>query len=328
MFGIAVARLDQVSDEEKERYQALYCGLCRSIKRRYGQVSRAALSYDLAFLTMFLDSLIEPPETCGSEHCISHPKKRMPYCESAYSDYAADLSIALAYHKCLDDIADEGTTKAHAAELALRKQYAKAHQRIPNECVAIERSMQQIRDLESTPDTSPDSCGRVFGQLMGELFGSGCLWPVENMGSPGIHPSLSNEDLAEGAEESGTPSPAPQAGTLEGRVWARAAGEFGALLGRLIYMMDAAVDYESDKESGSYNPFVRIGATPQQMREVLAVLAEAATDAFERLPLVQDVHLMRSVLYAGVWQKFNHTYKDLFDQEHTEDSHAKGSPLI
>ena len=292
MFGVAVARLDQVSEAEKERYQALYCGLCRAIKRRYGQLSRAALSYDLAFLTMFLDSLTEPVERSGTARCVAHPAKQMPYCESAYSDFAADLSVALAYHKCLDDVADDGSAKAHAAEMALRSRYAQAQERIGAECAAIQQAMEEIRALEAQPDTAPDACARVFGRLMGQLFAAGCCW-----------------------EE------AAAASRWEGAMWAQAAAGFGALLGRFIYMMDAAVDYAADERSGSYNPFVRLGAGPQQMREVLEVLAADMAEAFERLPLVQDVHLMRSVLYAGVWQKFNHTYK-----ERSEAAISEGEP--
>lgn len=346
MFGVAVARLDQVSDAEKERYQALYCGLCRAIKRRYGQISRAALSYDLAFLAMFLDSLAEPEERCGAERCVAHPAKRMPFCESAYSDYAADLSIALAYHKCLDDIADEGSAKARTAEAALRGQYAKARSRIPDECAAIERAMEEIGRLEGSADVPPDACARVFGELMGALFAAGCRWageaaagesapddgaaestagPIERSstaaagaGVAGAARALDAQLAAIGDREDGAACAMPAGVRDWAAAWAPAAGAFGALLGRFIYMMDAAVDFAADERSGSYNPFVRLNAMPQQMREVLAVLAGDMADAFERLPLVQDAHLMRSVLYAGVWQKFNHTYRDELEADRVE----------
>ena len=49
MFGFVVASLGTVSDEEKARYQALYCGLCRTLRDRYGQVSRLTLTFDLTF---------------------------------------------------------------------------------------------------------------------------------------------------------------------------------------------------------------------------------------------------------------------------------------
>ena len=85
---------------------------------------------------------------------------------------------------------------------------------------------------------------------------------------------------------------------------------FGAQLGRLIYMMDAAIDYAEDAGSGSYNPFVGLGSTPAAMQTALAVMADGTAAAFEKLPLEQDLHLLRSIIYAGVWQKFNHTYRD------------------
>lgn len=45
------------------------------------------------------------------------------------------------------------------------------------------------------------------------------------------------------------------------------------------------------------------------MRDILEVLAGRACETFERLPLVQDAHLMDCVLYSGIWQKFNQEYE-------------------
>ena len=45
------------------------------------------------------------------------------------------------------------------------------------------------------------------------------------------------------------------------------------------------------------------------MRDDLAVIADRMADTFERLPLVQDIRIMRSILYSGVWQKFNEEYE-------------------
>ena len=49
--------------------------------------------------------------------------------------------------------------------------------------------------------------------------------------------------------------------------------------------------------------------TPEDMDTLLSVLIGGACEAFEKLPLERDLHLMRSILYAGVWQKFNETYR-------------------
>lgn len=47
-----------------------------------------------------------------------------------------------------------------------------------------------------------------------------------------------------------------------------------------------------------------------------------ATALFERLPLEQDLALLRSILYAGVWQQYNAA---LQKAEHKENHHGTGS---
>lgn len=266
MFGIAVARLDQVDDAERARYEELYCGLCRSIKARYGQVSRAALSYDLAFLAMLLVSLNECPETHGAERCVSHPAKAMPFAESQATAFAADMSVMLAYHKCLDDIADDGSLAARAASAFLKGAYDKAECLHPQLCAACTQTMEDIRCIEQSPAAPPDAASIAFGELLGEIF----------------------------AAEAGA-----FAETMRG---------FGCALGRFVYLMDAAVDLRADVRDNSYNPFKELDMTVEGMRTILESLIGEAARLFERLPLERDAHLMRSVIYSGVWQKFNQAY--------------------
>lgn len=267
MFGIVTAQLSTVSDAEKERYHALYCGLCRALKTRYGQVSRAVLTYDLTFYIMLCDSLHEPDETTGAEHCLTHPMKKMPFAQSRFTDYAADLAVALAYHKCLDDWNDDRSKKARAAQAVLKAPYELARERIGGQCRSIERSMERGALIETDPEATPDAAAREFGDLLGTLF----------MHGQGI--------------------------------WTEAMQALGYELGRFIYLMDAAVDADEDREHGSYNPLVKIDMTPEDMEALLSELIGRACAVFEKLPLEQDLHLMRSILYAGVWQKFNETYR-------------------
>ncbi len=276
MFGIAVARLDQVTEEEKQRYQALYCGLCRTIKARYGQIARAALNYDMAFFVMLCNSLHEPAEDCGWAHCVSHPAKKMPYAQSIYSQYAADLTVALAYHKCLDDVADDNTVRARAGQAALAGAYAQAQAHIGPQCNAIAASMQRISQIEQRESAPPDAAAAEFGWLLGQLF-------AHNQG-----------------------------------FWADDVRRFSETLGKFVYLMDAAVDYDDDAQTGSYNPFVRLGTPPADMRLILGTLANDVAYTFEKLPLVKDVHLMRSVIYSGIWQKFNLKYSKQKTEQNAE----------
>lgn len=296
MFGFVVADAGALSEEEKERYRAVYCGLCFALRDRYGQLSRACLTYDLTFFVLLCNSLHEPAETQGASHCVMHPAPAppRPWARSAWTDYAADLSVALAYHKVLDDIADDGDLKARAAERLLAGAYERARTRIPEQCAEIERAMAAIRTIEgaernNTPalsdstetacvsplsadatDTAlafdPDAAAREFGRMLGRLF-------AHNQG-----------------------------------FWTEAMEELGRGLGRFIYLMDAAVDFNDDAASGSYNPFVTLGSDAEAMRATLSLAAADAAAPYERLPLVQDAHLMDAILYSGVWAQFNKAY--------------------
>ena len=46
----------------------------------------------------------------------------------------------------------------------------------------------------------------------------------------------------------------------------------------------------------------------EAVRATLALAAADAAAPYERLPLVQDAHLMDSILYSGVWAQFNKTH--------------------
>ncbi len=266
MFGFVIASPSDLSEEEKARYRQLYCGLCHTLKNRYGQVARACLTYDLTFYVMLSHSLHEPSEARKSSRCVVHPLKKSDQASSRFTEYAADLSVALAYHKMLDDWSDDHKVTAKAAMLALEKAYGLAKTRIPHQCEAIEKSLRRITEIEQTEDSMPDEPAIVFGLLLGELF-------AHNQG-----------------------------------IWADEMRKFGAQLGRFVYFMDAAVDFAADEKSNSYNPFIRMGSSPEGMKALLTSLAGDAAATFEKLPLEQDLHIMRSVLYSGVWQKFNERY--------------------
>lgn len=269
VFGFVVADAGALSEEEKERYRAVYCGLCLALRDRYGQLSRACLTYDLTFFVLLCNSLHEPAETQGASHCMMHPTPAAPrpWARSAWTDYAADLSVALAYHKVLDDVADDGDLKARAAERLLAGAYEQARTRIPEQCAEIERTMAVIRAIEQGGAADdPDAAAHEFGRMLGRLF----------------------------ARDQG--------------FWTAAMEELGCGLGRFIYLMDAAVDFADDTASGSYNPFVALGSDAEAMRATLALTAADAVTPYERLPLVQDTHLMDAILYSGIWAQFNKAY--------------------
>ena len=269
MFGFVTANIVDLSDEEKSRYQALYCGLCHEIKTLHGQRARFCLSYDLTFLIMLLGSLYEPPERETTERCPAHPVRAQRCLATAYTAYAADMAIALAYYKCLDDWNDEGKVSARQANRLLEKPYRAVRERWPRQCAAIDAGMAAVSAAERDEHAGPDEAAQRFGEVMGAIF------------------VLDENDF-----------------------WAPALWRLGAELGRFIYFMDAAVDLDEDIEHDRYNPFRLLDMDAEAMRTALENLAGGAAGVFETLPLERDLHAMRSVVYAGVWQQFYAKYGD------------------
>ena len=263
MFGYVVPNQAALSDEAQKRYRTAYCGLCHELKGRFGQACRFSLTYDMAFLALLLGSLYEPKELNEEEHCIAHPFKPHPYLVTDITGYAADLSIALAYHKCLDDWNYDLSVPARAYARMLERAYHNVRKRLPRQCVAIEEGLADIARIEQMPDAPPDAAANRFGDIMGELF-------------------VRQPDL-----------------------WEDALRNFGGQLGRFIYFMDAACDLEHDQRKGSYNPIASLDMSKHDIDTALATFAGRAAAQFEKLPLEQDLHLLRSVLYSGVWQKRN-----------------------
>ena len=92
-------------------------------------------------------------------------------------------------------------------------------------------------------------------------------------------------------------------------IWSKPLRQFGNCLGRFIYLMDAVIDYEEDIKKGNYNPIVADKKTQEETEEILTIQMGMAAEIFEKLPLVEDAHLLRSIIYAGVWQKYQEKTK-------------------
>ncbi len=270
MFGTLLADQALLTQEEAARYRACYCGLCRDIQERFGGFARLSLSYDMTFLTLLLSSLYEPEETAGEARCPRHPRTAQPWLRCEWSDYAADMNVALAYLKCLDDWEDEGEVAALAESRLLRRAYDEVAQRWPRQCEAMARSLEELHALERAHIEDADAAAASFGRLMGAIL------------------------------------------AVRDDRWQEPLDRFGQALGRFLYVMDAALDVDKDAAFNRYNPFRRWYGLPdcgERFGEVLRMQLGEALYWFDRLPLVQDTAILKSILCAGVWIQFNRKYK-------------------
>ena len=270
MFGYLTADTATLTEEQLKRYQACYCGLCRSLEKRHGQLSRLTLNYDVTFLVQLLSSLYEPAETAGEGTCIRHPKTPQPWVNNAICDYAADVNLALAYLKCLDDWEDEGSLLALSQARVLRPGYETVQKAYPRQCATMEQALKDLHAIEQENLEAPDAAAACFGRLMAELF-------------------VYREDR-----------------------WADTLRHMAHALGRFLYLMDACMDLDSDTLHNNYNPFRRYYRRPdneQRFRDILKMQLGECVFYFDKLPLVQDAELLKNILCAGLWARFDRKFK-------------------
>ena len=263
MFGYVTASLKELDQQTQKRYGAVYCGICRQIRIRSGNVARLGLSYDMAFLALLLMSLYEPQEETGNRACALHPIRKRPWVDNEFIRYAADMNVLLCYYNFLDDWSDDRKYSAKLLADQFEKHVPEIEHRYPRQCRAAADCICQLSRLEREHCANPDEPASCFGRLMGELL-------------------TYKEDL-----------------------WAPTLRQTGFYLGRFIYLLDAALDYEKDEKKGKYNPYLAMGTGKNWPRweEYLVLTMGRCTASFEKLPLVQDKLLLDNILYSGVWMK-------------------------
>lgn len=265
MFGYIVANREELQPSDLLSYQSYYCGLCRTLKKNYGQAGRITLTYDMTFLILLLSSLYEPEYTEGRGRCIVHPAKPRDYLQNKFTRYAADMNIVLAYYNCMDDWQDDRNLLSRAEAAFLHKKVRILEKKYPRQCAAIIRCLKDLSGIEKEASGGPDAGANCFGNLMGELF------------------------------------------VVEEDRWAGTLRRLGAALGRFIYIMDAYDDVRRDVKKKRYNPLASMygdGDFEEKSRSILTLLIGECAREFEKLPLVQDVEILRNVLYSGVWTKY------------------------
>ena len=219
MFGYVRAYQPELKGKELEQYRGVYCGLCKTLRRRYGRLASWTLHYDFVFLALF--RMEQQPGCAGFRplRCPYHPLRRRMCCrQNEALDFAADAAMVLVWYKLQDTKADAGFFGRLGARIALllyRRCYRKACRRLPAfDALAADCMRQQARlEAERLPDTdrAADPTARMLAFL-----------------------------AAADSPEADRP----------------ARERLGYCLGRWIYLIDALADLEKDGRRGGYNPLL------------------------------------------------------------------------
>ena len=269
MVGYLIASASSLTEEERIRYKATYCGLCRTLKDRHGQISRLTLNYDMTFLILLLQSLYEPEEKSGVETCIAHPREKREWWRSEISDYAADMNVALAYLNRLDDWRDDGSVLALAESGILKKAYQETAEKYPRQCAAMEQSIMELSYLEKNGIEDPDAAAATFGHLLGSVF----VWREDRWQEPLY----------------------------------RLGDSLGRFIYLLDAAVDLEKDAYKDSYN-SFRKYYGLD-NEERFRDILKIFLADAVIQFDFLPLVKDVDLMKNILCSGLWTVFDEKFR-------------------
>ena len=331
MLGYVKIDKGELKVREYEIYTGYYCGICKSIGKRYGQLPRMALSYDAAFLAVILAALDDQPDEPAQEHCIAHPAgRKRTIIRNRAIDYAGDVMLILAWYKLMDDAKDEGRLYAKGTMVLLKRIYKRLKKQYPDLCSGIARNLSELSVLEREKCPSLDMAAEAFSRIMEVIFAEGVrtvygdALSLKKSRNTGTDSKAGFIGISQTAPEGAARQPGITGDDAvilglqpEPPDICHAFASIGYHMGKWIYLIDAVDDIEENIESGAYNPLLyrfqydADSETPDEFRtriepdlrfnlyHYLAVLSNY-TDS---LDIKKNTGIIENVIYFGLNRK-------------------------
>lgn len=244
MFGYVQIDSDELKVREYRLYRAYYCGLCRTLQKRYGFAAKFLLNYDCTFAFILL-SLPVGSVRISRRTCPFHPLRREAVADiSPESEYAAALNVVLAYRNIEDKWLDDRNAGALLLMLIYRRAYLKAAKRYPSMAKNAEEALLSLRRLEKS--------------------GRGDIDEAASCSAAMLSGAVADYDFGDD-------------------VTAHIMSKLCADLGRWIYVADAWADRLRDKKKGSYNPVNNSSMDRESTGHLLYTCLSRVKDAFDLL---------------------------------------------
>lgn len=288
MFGYVLPLREKLTEEQWQDYRASYCGLCHTLKERYGFLAQFLLNYDFTLLALMLQQEPQPP-CIRCRRCLASPLRGRRAGEPHPSlDAAADISVLLVYWKLRDQLVDEGILRRIPALSMLtlfHRVFCRGQRKNPALHQKIGQQLQQLQQLELQNCPSLDRMADQFARIMTAMVPQDRDKPTRRV--------------------------------LEQLLYH---------LGRWIYLIDAWDDLEEDMARGRYNPIAsryQLSRTSsQQDREAARQSLERTVCHSENLaisafhlgqfgyhaPVVENIlcaglQSVRHLVFTGEWKK-------------------------
>ncbi|MDY3846371.1 MAG: DUF5685 family protein [Eubacteriales bacterium] len=271
MFGYVKLQSSELLVREYELYKAIYCGVCRAMKKKTGCLSSFTLSYDFVFLSVVRMVLAGDGELkCEKHRCMAHPFRARNMIIDDEIDYSARSAAVLSYLKVKDDIADSGFLRRMALYAVLPYvSVAKSRANLPKLLDEARDDISELSENEKKKCASVDCVADIFGKLLSRIF---------SFGLDGEKSDIANK--------------------------------IGYRLGKIIYELDALDDYKRDVKNKNYNPFACLygndGLAKAQIQNIKCAITLELYELEKEINRIdfggRDAaqHIIKNVLYLGL----------------------------
>ena len=282
MFGYVRPCVAELKVRDNELYRATYCGLCRTMGKNTGCLSKVTLNYDFVFLALLQMAVNNDEVKVKMRRCSVHPLKKRPMIEPNESlKYSAKTSVILTRLKLRDNVADSHGISRIKAKIAgcVSIFLKKTDKNLKELEEKIWQCIDSLTELEKENTDSVDKVANTFGELLGILASY----------------------------------------NLDG-VNKRIVYEIGFHLGKLIYVLDAVDDLKSDIKTGSFNVIKNSFGTDlnEQHKNVLKCAMTFELDKMSKCVELLDFskcrdveRIIKNVVYIGMPDEIERVlYKD------------------
>ncbi len=276
MFGYVIPDKPNMYIKDFYAFRAYYCGLCKAIGKRCGQLMRFSTNYDMTIFNVLAHNLLNCKVEYKRQRCVLHPiSKRDMIVVDEISLSVADINTLLTYYKIQDNILDKDRRFAtKTAKLFVKKSYKKAKNRHPDADTIIKEEYAKLNALEKENCSSLDIVSDCFAKMLERL---------------GVY--ITKNDSYE-------------------------ARTVFYCLGKWVYLIDALDDIEKDAEKNRYNPWIAaLGACDNAesfininrdyvnlvMKNTIALLKEN----YDKLPMPIQEGILTNTFYYGLEMQTN-----------------------
>lgn len=273
MLGYVKAFKPEMKIKDYELYKGIYCSLCRALGRLYSPVAQLFLSFDFAFAAVLRLAAGESGCTFSKKRCPYNPAKKCMICHSREElDFCAHAVIITVFYKVEDNLHDGGIKSKLLAAL-IYPVIALMHKKAARLAPGID-----------------------------EIIGD----------------SMKKQAQTENKENAGIDEAAHASADALGRVMAlgfederkNSLYNLGYMVGRYVYILDAADDLESDLKNGSFNPFraeygdIKNENTReefvQKVRAMLNLTQSSALDALDSFEKKRFENMLENIVLDGL----------------------------